>query len=54
MTSLVISEAQSTFIKSRQILDVIVIANEVVDDAKKLKNELIMFKVDFRRLMIPL
>lgn len=38
---------QSTFIECRQILDIILIANEVVDKAKKLKKELLIFKVDF-------
>jgi len=31
---------------------VILIADEVVDDAKKSKNKFIMFKVDFEKLMI--
>ncbi|GAU41975.1 hypothetical protein TSUD_306810 [Trifolium subterraneum] len=33
----------------RQILDGILIANEVVDDAKKRKKEMLMFKVDFEK-----
>lgn len=32
---LLISDCQTTFVKGRQILDGIVIANEIVDDAKK-------------------
>jgi hypothetical protein len=31
----VISDTQTTFIKGRQILDGILVANEVVDEAKK-------------------
>ncbi|MCH84310.1 cysteine-rich receptor-like protein kinase, partial [Trifolium medium] len=45
----VISETQSTFIKGRQILDGILIANEAVDDVKKRKKELLLFKVDFEK-----
>ncbi|MCI66286.1 cysteine-rich receptor-like protein kinase [Trifolium medium] len=33
----VISETQSTFVNDRHTLDAILIANEVVDDAKKRK-----------------
>jgi hypothetical protein len=43
----VVSEAQSAFIKGRQILDGILIANEVVDDAKRKGKDLLLFKVDF-------
>jgi len=45
----VVSETQSTFVKKRQILDGILIANEVVDEASKLKKDLMLFKVDFEK-----
>jgi len=45
----VVSETQSAFVKDRQILDGILIANEVVDDAKKSNKELMLFKVDFEK-----
>ncbi|MCH95507.1 LINE-1 reverse transcriptase like, partial [Trifolium medium] len=45
----VISEVQSAFIKDRQILDGILIANEVVDEARKYHKELLLFKVDFEK-----
>jgi len=47
--SSVVSETQSSFIKNRQILDGILIANEVVDEARKLKKELLLFKADFEK-----
>jgi hypothetical protein len=45
----VISEVQSTFVKDRKILDGILVVNEVVDDPRKTKKELVLFKVDFEK-----
>jgi hypothetical protein len=45
----VVSEVQSAFVKERQILDGILVANEVVDDARRNQKELILFKVDFEK-----
>jgi len=47
--SSVIFETQSAFIHGRQILDGILIANEIVEDAKCLKKDLLLFKVDFEK-----
>jgi len=47
--SSVVAETQSAFVKKRQILDGILIANEVVDEATKLKKDLLLFKVDFEK-----
>jgi hypothetical protein len=45
----VVSEAQSTFVKNRQILDGILIANEVVDEARRCKKDLMLFKVNYEK-----
>ncbi|GAU17884.1 hypothetical protein TSUD_330100 [Trifolium subterraneum] len=45
----VISESQTAFVRDRQILDGILIANEVVDEARRTKKELLIFKVDFEK-----
>jgi len=45
----VVSESQSAFIKGKQILDGILIANEAVDEARRLNKELLLFKVDFEK-----
>lgn len=36
--------------KNSQILDGLLIANEAVDEAKKLNKELLLFKVDFEKM----
>ena len=46
---IVISYTQSTFVKDCQNLDGILVANEVVDEARKLKKELLLFKVYFEK-----
>jgi hypothetical protein len=38
-----VSDSQSAFIRGKQILDGILIANEVVDEARRLDKELMMF-----------
>ena len=45
----VVSDSQSAFIKGRQILDGIMVANEIVDEARRHKKELLLFKVDFEK-----
>jgi hypothetical protein len=45
----VIFDSQTTFVKIREILDGIVIANKVVDEARRSKKELLLFKVDFEK-----
>lgn len=44
-----ISDTQSVFIRGRQILDGVMIATELVDEAKKLKKKGVMFKVNFEK-----
>jgi hypothetical protein len=39
----IISQPQISFVKDRQILDGILIAYEVVDEARKTKKELLLF-----------
>lgn len=43
------ANCQSAFIKGRQIFDGILIENELVDDAKRKKKEVVFFKVDFEK-----
>jgi hypothetical protein len=45
----IISGVQSAFVKGRQILDGVLIANEVVDEAKRLKRDAVLLKVDFEK-----
>jgi hypothetical protein len=48
----VVSETKTAFVKERQILDGILIANEVVDEARQSKKDLMLFQVDFKKHMI--
>lgn len=41
----VISNSQSYLVKGRQILDGSLVANEIVDEARPHKNEILLFKV---------
>jgi len=45
----VVSDSLSAFIKGRQILNDVLIANELVHYARRLKKELLLFKVDFEK-----
>lgn len=45
----IISENQSAFIAGRQIMDVILIANEIVDEVRIKNKEVIIFKLDFEK-----
>lgn len=49
MIDIVISESLSAFVKGRQILDGILIANKLVDDARSVKKLLLLFKVNFEK-----
>jgi len=45
----VVSESQSDFVKGMQIFDGILVANEIVDESRNFKKELLLFKVDFEK-----
>lgn len=45
----IISSTQTAFIKGRQILDGVLVANEVINFAKKKKKPLYLFKLDFEK-----
>jgi hypothetical protein len=47
--SSIISESQSVFIHGRQILDGILIVKELMADARHLKKDMLLFKVDFEK-----
>jgi len=45
----VVSDFQSAFVKGKQILDCILVANDVVDEGRRLHKEMFLFKVDFKK-----
>ena len=45
----IIDERESTFIEGRHLLQSALIANEVVDEAKRRKKSCIVFKVDYEK-----
>jgi len=45
----VVYDSQLAFVKGKQILDGILIANEAVDKVRRMGKELLMFKVDFQK-----
>ncbi|GKU94128.1 hypothetical protein SLEP1_g7656 [Rubroshorea leprosula] len=45
----VIGEQQMAFLRGRQLMDGVVIANEVVEEAKKKKTKAFLFKIDFEK-----
>ena len=40
---------QGAFVEGRQILDVVLTTNELVDEKKRLKEENVVFKIDFEK-----
>ncbi|XP_028058453.1 uncharacterized protein LOC114262297 [Camellia sinensis] len=46
---MIISESQSTFIRGRNILDGVLVANEIVNDWKKKQKQGIVLKLDFEK-----
>ncbi|GLT27528.1 hypothetical protein SLA2020_025150 [Shorea laevis] len=45
----IIGEEQMAFLRGRQLIDGVVIANEVVDEARKKKKKAFLFKIDFEK-----
>ena len=45
----IIDERQTTFIEGRHLLHSVLIANEVVDEAKRSKKPCLVFKVDYEK-----
>ena len=48
-----ISNSQGAFVEGRQILDVVLIVNEVLDEKRRSREEEIVFKIDFEKAYDP-
>jgi len=46
----IVSANQSTFIKGRHLVDSYVVVNEVIDMARKSRQDYLIFKVDFEEV----
>ena len=44
-----IHSTQGAFVKGIQILDAVLIANEIVDEKRRLREEGVVFKIDFEK-----
>ena len=44
-----IHSTQGAFVQGRQILDAVLIANEIVDEKRRSREEGIVFKIDFEK-----
>ena len=44
---------QGAFVEERQILDVVLIANELVDEKRRSGEERVVFKIDFEKAYKP-
>ncbi|GKV31185.1 hypothetical protein SLEP1_g39903 [Rubroshorea leprosula] len=45
----IVDEQHMAFIRGRQLMDGVVVANEVIDDVKKKRKETFLFKIDFEK-----
>ncbi|GKV09903.1 hypothetical protein SLEP1_g21337 [Rubroshorea leprosula] len=45
----IVGEQQMAFLSSRQLMDGVVIANKVIDEVKKKRKEVFLFKIDFEK-----
>jgi len=45
----VVSDSKSAFVRGKQIMDGILVANEAVDEARRRNKEMLLFKVDFEK-----
>jgi len=45
----IISPTQSTFLKGRNLVDGVLVVNEILDFARRMKRQCLIFKVDFEK-----